>query len=369
MTQDFNQLATVGVQGLQPYQTSKTPEEVAHTYGIKNIIRLASNENPLGISPIVQEALQVEIKNSYRYPDSHGIKLKFALANKYDVDTNMITLGNGSNDILELIAHAFVSPAQSVIYSQHAFAVYYIITQAIGAKAIKTPARHWGHDLEAMQAAIQVDTRLIFIANPNNPTGTWLDKTQLKNFLDAVPKTTLVVVDEAYFEYCDDPRYPNSLQWLTDYPQLIVCRTFSKAYGLAGLRVGYAISHPEIANILNRLRQPFNINSLALTAATVALEDQTHLEKSLAIAKAGYEQLTNAFQAMNLDFIPSIGNFITVDVGDGVQVYQQLLRFGIITRPIDGIYEMPKHLRISIGLPEENEALIQALKKIFSFTD
>jgi len=364
MTSNLFQLATIGVQGLQPYQAGKTPEEIAHAYGIKNAIKLASNENPLGISPIVQEALQAEIKNSHRYPDSQGMKLKSVLAIKHDIDTNMITLGNGSNDVLELIARAFVSPTQSVIYSQHAFAVYYLATQAIGAKAIKTPALHWGHDLQAMQAAIQNDTRLIFIANPNNPTGTWLDKTQLKNFLEAVPKTTLVVVDEAYFEYVDDPRYPDSLQWLADYPQLIVCRTFSKAYGLAGLRVGYAISHPEIASLLNRLRQPFNVNSLAITAATVALEDQTFLAQSLAIVKAGYEQLTNGFQAMNLDFIPSIGNFIAVNVGHGVEVYEQLLRLGIITRPIDGIYEMPQHLRISIGLEAENEALIQALKKI-----
>lgn len=361
------QLATPGVQGLHPYQPGKPIEELEREYGIKNAIKLASNENPLGPSPLVLEAMQASLKNISRYPDGNGFALKKALALKHGVNIDMITLGNGSNDVLELIARAFVTPAHSVIFSEHAFAVYPIVTQAIGAKAIISPANaiNWGHDLSAMQSAICDDTRLIFIANPNNPTGTWVDKTSLKAFLEAVPVLVLVVVDEAYFEYAlENPNYPNSLEWLTEHPNLIVTRTFSKAYGLAGLRVGYSISHPDVANLLNRVRQPFNVNSIALAAATAALDDNEYLKKSVALNRAGMQQLTQAFDKMGLSYIPSLGNFLAVDVKDGAKIYELLLRQGVITRPIGGAYKMPRHLRVSIGLPSENEAFIQALKKL-----
>ncbi len=362
---NFLKLATLGVQGLQPYQPGKPIEELEREYGIKNAIKLASNENTLRHSPRFLEAVQASLTNMSRYPDSNGFDLKKALAQKHCVDMNMITLGNGSNDVLELIARAFVTSAHSVIFSQYAFIVYPIVTQAIGARAIVTAARDWGHDLMAMQAAIADDTRLIFIANPNNPTGTWVDRSRLKTFLDAVPESVIVVVDEAYFEYaCLHSDYPNSLEWLTDYPNLIVTRTFSKAYGLAGLRVGYSVSHPDIANLLNRVRQPFNVNSVALVAATTALEESEYLEKSVALNRAGMRQLTQAFNEMKLDFIESLGNFVSVNVGDGAKVYEGLLHQGIITRPIGSGYGMTQHLRISIGTAAENAAFIEALGKV-----
>jgi len=365
MTCDFFELATPGVQGLHPYQPGKPIEELEREYGIKTAIKLASNENPLGPSPRVLETIQASLKDLSRYPDANGFGLKKALAQKHGVDMDMITLGNGSNDVLELIARAFVTSDHSILFSEHAFVVYPLVTQAIGAKAIVTPAQNWGHDLTAMQAAIREDTRLIFIANPNNPTGTWIDKTRLKAFLEAVPEHVLVVVDEAYFEYsCDNPDYPNSLEWLSNLPNLIVTRTFSKAYGLAGLRVGYSISHPDVANLLNRVRQPFNVNSLALIAATKALEESDYLSKSVALNRAGMQQLTEAFKEMQLDFIPSLGNFIAVEVGEGAKIYERLLHEGVITRPIGGGYGMPQHLRISIGTADENEQFIQALRKV-----
>jgi len=359
---NFSKLATLGVQGLQEaYQPGKPIEELAREYGIKKIIKLASNENPLPTSPLVLEAI-TSLKNIARYPDGNGFILKQALAAKHGVDNNMITLGNGSNELLEIITRAFVTPADSVIFSQHAFVVYPLVTQAVGAKAIITPAKNWGHDLSAMQAALTEDTKLIFIANPNNPTGTWINQTQLKSFLDAVPERILIVVDEAYFEYAsENPDYPNSLKWLADYPNLIVTRTFSKCYGLAGLRVGYSISNPEIADILNRVRQPFNVNSIALAAATAALNDTNYLKKSVAINQDGMQQLTQAFEQMGLSYIPSQGNFIAVDVEDGAATYEKLLSQGIIVRPIGGIYQMPRHLRVSIGLASENDAFIQAM--------
>lgn len=360
MTGDFLKLATTGVYGLQPYQPGKPLSELAREYGIYDAVKLASNENPLGPSPLAIAAIHNNLHDIARYPDGNGFELKQALATKYGIAQNMITLGNGSNDILELIARAYVTPAHTVIFSEHAFAVYPLVTQAIGASARVTPAKNWGYDLTAIQAAICEHTRLIFIANPNNPTGTWVNNAELQAFLKAVPENVLVVLDEAYCEYVDHPGYPNGLEWQAQYPNVIVTRTFSKAYGLAGLRVGYAISHPDIANILNRVRQPFNVNSLALVAATAAMADSAYLQEVKAANQKGMQQLTSAFTAMKLAFIPSVANFVTVAVGDGAKVYELLLRQGMITRPV-GNYGLPHHLRITVGLPEENERLIRAL--------
>jgi len=367
MTCDFFQRAAPGVQGLQPYQPGKPIEELEREYGIQNAIKLASNENPLGVSPRLLQSLPSVLAELARYPDGNGFLLKQALSNKHSVKMDTITLGNGSNEVLELIARAFVTPADSVIFSQYAFAVYPIVTQAIGATAIVTPARDWGYDLAAMQTAIQANTKVIFLANPNNPTGTWVDKTSLKTFLEAVPEHIIVVVDEAYFEYaCENPAYPDSSQWLSTYPNLIVCRTFSKAYGLAGLRVGYALSDSDIANLLNRVRQPFNVNSLALRAATLVLQDTEHLQQSLAVNREGMQQLTEAFEEMGVEYIPSLGNFVTVKVKRlGVDIYKKLLFEGIIVRPL-APYQMPHHLRITVGLDEENFLLIEALRKVIS---
>ena len=367
---DFFTLATPGVRSLKPYQPGKPLAELEREYGIRQAVKLASNENPLGPSPAALNVIREHLDELARYPDGNGFALKAALASKHDVEAAQITLGNGSNDILELLARAFVMPDNDVIFSQHAFAVYPIVTQAVGARAVVTAARDWGHDLDAMLAAISDRTRLIFIANPNNPTGTWLKQQQLEQFLSHLPSHVVVVLDEAYFEYASDPAmgastYPNGMQWLNTYPNLVVTRTFSKAYGLAGLRVGYSVSHAAIADLLNRVRQPFNVNSLALAAAEAALQDEAHLRKGLACNVAGMQQYVGAFTELGLEYIPSIANFVSVKVGDAVRVYDQLLRLGVIVRPVAN-YAMPEYLRITVGTAEENARCISALQQVLS---
>lgn len=361
MSCDFLTLANIGVQKLHPYQAGKPTDELERELGITNIVKLASNENPLGLSDVVKEALQKELMELTRYPDANGYYLKKALADKYAVDIDQVTLGNGSNDLLEIIARAFVTCEHEVMFAQHAFVVYPLVTQSIGATAIAVPAKDYGHDLDAMADAITDKTKLIFIANPNNPTGTFLEQDALKKFLKKVPSNVLVVLDEAYFEYASETRRGNAIAWISEFANLIVTRTFSKAYGLAGLRVGYAISHPEIADILNRVRQPFNCNALALKAAESVLTDDVYLQKSVALNNQGMADLTAFFAQHKLDFIPSMGNFITVNVGkSGDQVYQALLQEGVIVRPITG-YGLPNHLRISIGTNNENQRFKEAL--------
>ena len=367
---DLFSLATKGVQALSPYQPGKPIDELEREYGVSDIIKLASNENPLGPSEKVLAAIQSELKNLSRYPDGNAFALKQALATKHNVAIEQITVGNGSNDILEILTRAFVTPEHEVIFSQHAFAVYPIVTQAVGAKAVVIPAKYWGHDLDAMQKAITDKTRVIFIANPNNPTGTWLAKNELENFLDNVPEHALVVLDEAYFEFADNDAtakdYPNGIEWLSQYSNLIVTRTFSKAYGLAGLRVGYSVSHPQVADALNRVRQPFNANSLALRAAEVALTDDEYLKSGVSLNAKGMQQLISSFDEMNLKYIPSVGNFICVNVGEGaMKVYDDLLYQGVIVRPVAN-YEMPEFLRVTIGTIKENERFISAFKKVLN---
>ncbi len=365
---NFCDLAVPGVQQLTPYQPGKPIEELEREYNISEIIKLASNENPLGPSPRALTAVADHLTELSRYPDGNGFVLKQELCRRFKLQPEQITLGNGSNDLLELIARAFVSPDNEVIFSQHAFAVYPIVTQAVGARAVITPARDWGYDLAAIGKAITQNTRLIFIANPNNPTGTWLSQDVLYAFLQKVPRHVLVVLDEAYYEYASAPAmgiadYPDSMQWLNEFPNLIVTRTFSKAYGLAGLRVGYAASRPEVADYLNRVRQPFNVNTLALEAAVMALADEDHMQQSIAVNAAGMKQFSDAFVQMELDYISSAGNFVAVRVGRALEVYEQLLRRGIITRPIAN-YDMPEHLRISIGTESENDRCLAALQQI-----
>lgn len=367
---DLFSLATKGVQALSPYQPGKPIDELEREYGVSDIIKLASNENPLGPSEKVLEAIGKELKELSRYPDGNAFSLKQALANKHRVALEQITVGNGSNDILEILTRAFVTPEHEVVFSQHAFAVYPIVTQAVGAKAVVVPAKNWGHDLEAMQKAITDKTRVIFIANPNNPTGTWLAKAELASFLENVPAHALVVLDEAYFEFAANDTtaedYPNGVEWLSTYPNLVVTRTFSKAYGLAGLRVGYAVSHPQVADALNRVRQPFNVNSLALRAAEVALADSEYLDAGVILNANGMHQLIESFNEMNLSYIPSIGNFVCVNVGDNaMKVYDDLLYQGVIVRPVAN-YEMPEYLRVTIGTEKENERFIKALKKVLN---
>jgi histidinol-phosphate aminotransferase len=366
---DYCELAVPGVRSLQPYQPGKPIDELQREYGLTEIIKLASNENPLGPSPLAIAAVIEELDELARYPDGNGFELKSKLARFLNIEATQITLGNGSNDILEFVARTFVQPGQEVIFSEYSFAVYPLVTQAIGANAKVVPAINWGHDLDGMLKQINSKTRLIFIANPNNPTGTWLKKQVLIDFLRQVPENVLVVLDEAYFEYAHHPvtginDYPNGIELLPEFENLIVTRTFSKAYGLAGLRAGYGISNKIIADLLNRVRQPFNVNSLALAGACAALDDLEHLEKSIQVNKDGLEQLTTAFNSLSLEYIPTAGNFLSFDLGQAAQpVYLELLKRGVIVRPVAN-YSMPNHLRVTIGTLLENEMFINALKEI-----
>ncbi len=364
MSCDFLALANPGVRELHPYQAGKPISELERELGISNIVKLASNENPLGLSPLAKAAMEREMADLARYPDANGFYLKAKLAERLGISAGQITLGNGSNDVLELVARVFVEPGNEVIYSEHAFVVYPIVTQAIGATRVEVPARDRGHDLEAMAAAITDKTRLIFIANPNNPTGTWVNGADLKAFMEKVPENVLVVVDEAYFEYVSEPDYPRTLEWLAEYPNLLVSRTFSKAYGLAGVRAGYIVAHEEITGLLNRVRQPFNMNSLALAAAQAVLDDTDYLARAIEVNRAGMEQLEAACHEHDLDYIPSVGNFLTIDMGRPAgPLYQFMLERGVIVRPVAN-YGMPDHLRVSIGLPEENARFVELLPQL-----
>ena len=359
----FIQRATPGVQGLRPYEPGKPIDELEREYGVSGAVKLASNENPLGPSPRAREAVAARLGELARYPDGNGFALKRALSTWHGVAPEQITLGNGSNDVLELVARAFLAPGLEAVFSEHAFAVYPIVTQAVGATARVAPARDYGHDLDAMRALIGERTRVVFIANPNNPTGTWVEEGALAAFLDSVPPDVIMVLDEAYVEYATREGYPDSLPWLARHPNLVVTRTFSKAYGLAGLRVGYALSHPQIADLLNRVRQPFNVNTLALAAAEAALEDQQHIRRAVELNRAGMSFWEDWCRRQGLAFIPSIGNFISIDTGRPAgEVYEALLREGVIVRPVAN-YGLPRHLRISIGLEEENRRAAQALEK------
>ena len=364
MTCDFLSLASPGVRQLEPYRPGKPIEELEREYGFSNIVKLASNENPLGPGHLARAAIRGCEEVLGLYPDGSGFLLKQALARSLGVGMNQITLGNGSNDVLELIARTFLTPAHQAIFSEYAFVVYALVTQAIGAEAVVTPAKGFGHDLKAMAQSVTERTRLIFIANPNNPTGTWVEEASLQGLLDSVPAHVLVVVDEAYFEYVDAPGYPDCVAWIKRYPQLIVTRTFSKIHGLAWLRVGYGISHPEVAELLNRVRQPFNVNSLALRAAQAALEDKEHIARSFAVNKAGLKQLAEAFERLGLNYIPSVANFISVELDrPAAPVYEALLRKGVIVRPVAN-YGMPNHLRVTVGLEHENARFIAALREV-----
>jgi len=361
-------LALAGVQKLTPYEPGKPIEELERELGLTNIVKLASNENPLGMSEHAKTAIKNTINSAHLYPDGNAFRLKQKLASKHSVSLNQLTIGNGSNDVLEIIARCFADSSAEIMYSQYAFAVYPIVTQAIGARHNKVPANEWGHDLSAMLKAITNETKIIFIANPNNPTGTYLSEAELDKFLLQVPSNIIVVLDEAYHEYISKPDYSSAEVFLEKYPNLIVTRTFSKAYGLAGLRIGYAISHPDVCNVLNRIRQPFNANIVALAAAEAALSDDAFIKESVQLNNAGMEQLTDAFQRLGLSYIESVCNFVAVDVqNSGAEVYADLLQRGVIARPV-GAYDMPNHIRVSIGTRDENQKFIDSLEAFLKAT-
>lgn len=368
---DFCELAQPGVRDLQPYLPGKPISELERELGISNSIKLASNENPLGASPQALAAARQALDEVELYPDANGYALKHKLMQLHQIDMAQITLGNGSNDVLVLLAETFLAPGLNAVMSQYCFAVYPIATQATGADIHMVDAlaesdadMPLGHDLGAMLAAINDRTRLVFVANPNNPTGTGVDATALREFVVAVPAHVIVVVDEAYTEYVADEARCDVCQWLGEFPNLVVTRTFSKAYGLAGLRVGYALSNPQIADLLNRIRQPFNVNSVALAAAAAALDDDDFIAASRAMNKSGMQQLEQGCRQLGLATIPSRGNFVLVNMGGPAEPwYQQLLRAGVITRRV-GNYGLPDHLRITIGTGEQNARLLDAMRQI-----
>ncbi len=367
MSVSFVDLAAPGVQGLQPYQPGKPLSELERQYGIKNAIKLASNENPLGASPAAVEAARKALDEMAFYPDGGGFELRAALSRHHGIDPAQITLGNGSNDVLDLVGRVFLTPGRESVYSAHAFVVYHLTTLACGATSRIAPAHDgsrgpaFGHDLEAMRALVNDNTAVVFIANPNNPTGTWLKRAELEAFIADLPPRVIVVVDEAYIEYVDEADYPDASQWLGRFPNLVVCRTFSKAYGLAGLRVGYALSSPEIADLLNRVRHPFNVNAAAMAAACAALGDQGHVQRAVEENRRGMVQLTDACNALGLGYIPSVGNFLSVDFGRPAgPIYESLLHKGVIVRPVAN-YGMPNHLRITVGTQAQNRRVVEAL--------
>jgi len=363
---DFVELANTGVQQLHPYQAGKSIGELQRELGVENIIKLASNENPLGASPLAIEAAQKALHEPARYPDPAGYELKQALAEYLTIEADHITLGNGSDSLFTLLLNAFGGPGKNIVISEYGFAGYAIAAKTTQTDVITAPAKDWGCDLTAMANAITPETSLVFMANPNNPTGTWVNENELITFLEQIPERVIVVMDEAYFEFMQQSDYPDTIKLQSQYPQLVTTRTFSKAYGLAGLRVGYAIANPSITEILNRIRLPFNVSSPAQAAAVAALKDQAHIERSIQSNEQNKQFLMPAFTDLGFNHLPVTSNFITVDLGvDATPVYQDLLKQGIIVRPIAN-FGMPNHLRISIGLDTENQRLLKAFSRIFS---
>jgi histidinol-phosphate aminotransferase len=366
---DLCELSPAYVRAIAPYQPGKPITELAREFGLdqRSIVKLASNENPRGPSPKALAAIRAALPDLARYPD--GFELTQALSQRLGVPMQQIVLGNGSNDVLELAGMAFLAPGFSAVYSEHAFAVYPLATQARGANSIVVPAKNFGHDLEAMLAAIRPDTHIVFIANPNNPTGTMLTAAELESFLRRAPKHVVIVLDEAYNEYLAPALRCPSIDWLENFPNLIVTRTFSKVYGLAGLRVGYAVCHTEVAALLNRVRQPFNVNNLAIVAAVAALADQDFLRDSFELNVAGMKQLLDGCRRQGISWIPSYANFVTVEIprsagqSQAGAVFQKLLRQGVIVRPLAN-YGMPDHLRVTVGLARENTRFLEALEAV-----
>ena len=359
---DIANLAPAYIRSIAPYQPGKPISDLARDKGLdpSQIVKLASNENPLGVSPNAHMAMMDALDDIARYPDGNSVVLRDAVCEKFKVTPSQLVFGNGSNDILELAARAFLAPGDEAVYSQHAFAVYSLVTQAVGATGIVVPAKEFGHDLDAMLKAITQKTRMVFVANPNNPTGTLIGKADLKKFLSLVPKNVLVILDEAYDEYLTNELKAVSIDWLADFDNLVISRTFSKAYGLAGLRVGFGVTSSAIADLMNRVRQPFNVNSIAQAAAVASLADDEFVERTRALNQAGMVQITQGLQKLGLNFIPSFGNFVSFKVDDARAVYERLLNQGVIVRPIAN-YEMPDYLRVSIGLFSENARFLEAL--------
>ena len=363
---DLKKLVNKGIDGLSPYEPGKPIEDLERELGIKNAVKLASNENPVGPSPKIIDSIEKIVKETHRYPDGNATRLKAKISRKFNILENQVTVGNGSNDIIEFVARSFLGPNDSAVYSEHAFAVYPLVVRAVGAMGIEVPAKNFSHDLEAMLDSIEENTKLIFIANPNNPTGSFIEQSELLNFLEKVPEEIIVLLDQAYFDYSSFETSDLEFDVLERFPNLVISRSFSKAYGLAGFRVGYSVSSIEIADYLNRVRQPFNANSLALYAAEIALDDDQFIKKCLELNFEQKQILFNGLQASGFECLPSRANFISFDCGeDSNDAFNKLLLEGVIVRSLR-VYKMPNFLRVSVGLPEENLTFLEKIKLTLS---
>ncbi len=361
---DAYKIAVPGIRQLAPYDPGLPIEEIERRFNIRDAVKVASNENPLGPPEGAIRLIQSSASNLHRYPDGSGYELKAAIAARHGVEMNQICLGNGSNDVLDMLARVFVGPGQKGVISKHAFIVYYLSLVYVHARIEVVDAPGFRHDLAAMSDEVDEETRIVYIANPNNPTGTWSTDVELRALLNRVPNSCIVVVDEAYAEYVTRPGYPDCTTWIDDYPNIVVTRTFSKIFGLAGLRVGYSLSSPEICDLMNRARQPFNCSSLALAAAVEALHDEEHCERSRKLNDEQMIVLCKGFEALGLDTIESVGNFVAVDMGTvAMPIHEKLLRSGVIARPIGG-YGMPNHLRVSVGTESENQKVLTEFQKL-----
>jgi histidinol-phosphate aminotransferase len=359
---DLKKIVNKGINDLSPYEPGKPIEDLERELGIKNAVKLASNENPVGPSPRVLQSIENILKNTHRYPDGNATKLKEVIGRKFSVKSNQVTIGNGSNDIIEFIARSFLGTDDSAIYSEHAFAVYPLVVKAVGAEGIEVPAKNFSHDLDAMLDSIKSNTKIIFIANPNNPTGSFIGRAEILKFLDKVPEDIIVLLDQAYFDYSSFEDSDVDFDILNNYPNLVMSRSFSKAYGLAGFRIGYSVSSEDIANYLNRVRQPFNANSLALFAAEQAIEDEEFMNKCLQLNLEQKKVLYKGLESLGFHCLPSKGNFISFDCKeDSTGLFNRLLSQGVIVRTL-GVYKMPNFLRVSVGLPEENLIFLEKLQ-------
>ena len=351
------------IRSLIPYEPGKPIEEVEREYGMANSVKLASNENPLGPSPKAVAAIRAKLEELHLYPDGDCFYLKNGLARKLGVLPEQVIFGNGSNEIIELAARTFMRAGDEAVMAEQAFVVYQLIVQAVGAKSKQVPLRDYTHDLSAIAEAISPQTRVVFLANPNNPTGTIFRRAEWERFLAKLSRDVLLIVDEAYFEYVQDAGYADSLKYHQPDRAILTLRTFSKLYGLAGLRIGYGVAPKELIAMMQRVRQPFNVNAPAQWAALAALDDSDHVKRSLAVNRQGLEYLQSEFKKLGLPFVPSHGNFILVRVGKGQEVFKQLLRQGVIVRPMGG-YKFPEHVRVTVGTMDENRKFIEALEKV-----
>lgn len=351
------------IRSLIPYEPGKPIEEVEREYGISGSVKLASNENPLGPSPRALAVLRERLPELHLYPDGDCFYLKRALAQKLGVQPDRLIFGNGSNEIIELAARTFMRAGDEAVMAEQAFVVYELIVQAVGGKRKTVPLKNFTHDLAAIADAVTPHTRLVFLANPNNPTGTIYRRREWQAFLERISPDVLVIVDEAYFEYVEEADYPNSLDYHARHPAILTLRTFSKLYGLAGLRIGYGIGAKGVIALMQRVRQPFNVNAPAQWAALAALDDTEHVQRSLGVNQQGVKYLQTEFARLGLSYVPSQANFILVRVGNGPEVFQRLLQQGVIVRPMVG-YKFPEHVRVTVGTMAQNQKLIGALERL-----